>query len=135
MDKKEPITVPDARGYNELMDVYSLHQLMIRKGTLLEQTPEFISFKRTYISRWGSIAYVLHLLEKLMSDSQVELCYVEGRKVAYLAQDDTSNNLTKYTKEQLFECVVNKDEVSSKIKIPSLLFKGHEGPILAATVI
>jgi hypothetical protein len=55
---------------------------MIRKGTLLEQTPEFISFKRTYISRWGSIAYVLHLLEKLMSDYQVELCYVEGRKVA-----------------------------------------------------
>jgi len=61
--------MPDIRGYNELMDVYSLHQLMIRKGTLLEQTPEFISFKRTYISRWGSIAYVLHLLEKLMNDS------------------------------------------------------------------
>lgn len=69
LDKKEQINVPDARGYNELMDVYSLHQLMIRKGTLLEQTPEFISFKRTYIARWGSIAYVLHLLEKLMSDS------------------------------------------------------------------
>lgn len=82
IDRKEPINVPDARGYNELMDVYSLHQLMIRKGTLLEQTPEFISFKRTYIQRWGSIAYVLHLLEKLMSDAQVELCYVEGRKIA-----------------------------------------------------
>ena len=26
----------DPRGYNELMDVCSLHQLIIRKGTLLE---------------------------------------------------------------------------------------------------
>ena len=32
--KKE--SIQDPRGYNELMDVYSLHQLIIRKGTLLE---------------------------------------------------------------------------------------------------
>jgi len=108
---QEQVNVPDARGYNELMDVYSLHQLMIRKGTLLEQTPEFISFKRTYISRWGSIAYVLHLLEKMMSDADVELCFVEGRKIAQLAGNE-SNQLEKYTKEQLFDCVVNKDDVS-----------------------
>jgi hypothetical protein len=74
--------VPDARGYNELMDVYSLHQLMIRRGTILEQTPEFVSFKRTYMHKWGSISYVLHLLERMMTEAEVDLCYVEGRKVA-----------------------------------------------------
>lgn len=87
--KKE--STQDPRGYNELMDVYSLHQLIIRKGTLLEMTPEFVSFKRTYIARWGTIAYVLHLLEKLMSNHQVELCYVEGRRVAQLANDDSKD--------------------------------------------
>ena len=135
MDKSEAEVVPDARGYNELMDVYSLHQLMIRRGTLLEQTPEFVSFKRTYIQKWGTIAYVLHLLEKLMAEHQAELCYIEGRKVAELANDNSSADLTKYTKEQLFGCVVNQDEVGTKVKVPALMFKGVTGPILAATVI
>jgi len=130
---KAEVNVPDARGYNELMDVYSLHQLIIRKGSLLEQTPEFVSFKRTYIGRWGGISYILHLLEKLMADNGVDLGYVEGRKVAELAAGDA--DLRRPSKEELFECIVNKEEVSSKVKIPSLMFKGHEGPILAATTI
>ena len=45
--------IPDARDYNELMDEYSLHQLIIRRGHLLEQTPEFNSFKRTFLQKWG----------------------------------------------------------------------------------
>lgn len=94
-----------------------------------------MSFKRTYIQKWGSIAYVLHLLERLMTEHEVGLCYIEGRKVAELAQDNNSQELTKYTKEQLFACVVNQDEVGTKVKVPSLMFKGITGPILAATVI
>lgn len=39
----------DARDYNELMDEYSLHNIIIRKGKCLDETPEFISFKRTYL--------------------------------------------------------------------------------------
>jgi hypothetical protein len=39
----------DARDYNELMDEYSLHNLIIRKGKCLDEAPEFISFKRTYL--------------------------------------------------------------------------------------
>jgi hypothetical protein len=94
-----------------------------------------VSFKRTYIQKWGSIAYVLHLLERLMTEHEVDLCYIEGRKIAELAQDSNSQELTKYTKEQLFACVVNQDEVGTKVKVPSLMFKGITGPILAATVI
>jgi hypothetical protein len=51
-----------------------------------------------------------------MSDAQVELCYVEGRKIALLANENPG--LEKYTKEQLFECVVNKDDVRTKVKVP-----------------
>jgi hypothetical protein len=35
----------------------------------------------------------------------------------------------------MFKCVTNQEEISDKIKIPSLMFKGHEGPIMAATCI
>ena len=50
------------RDYNELMDQYSLHQIIIRKGEILDTTPEFISFKRTYLNKWGSVSFVLHLI-------------------------------------------------------------------------
>ena len=44
-------------------------------------------------------------------------------------------DLRKPSKEELYDCITNKDEVSLKIKIPSMMFKGPEGPIKAATVI
>ena len=68
-----------------------------------------------------------------MADSDVEMAYVEGRKVALLAGNEM--DLKKPSKEDLWDCINNKDEVASRIKIPSLMFTGQEGPILAATVI
>ena len=68
----------DARDYAELMDEYSLHQLIVRKGKMLEEAPEFISFKRTYLQRWASISYILMCLEKLLSHSDVEMAYIDG---------------------------------------------------------
>lgn len=60
-----------ARGYNELMDEYSLHQLMFRKGKLIDQTPEFVSFRRTYIDKWGPVSFILMNFEKLFTDHDV----------------------------------------------------------------
>ena len=85
------------------MDVYSLHQFIIRKGKCLDQTPEFISFKRTYIHKWGSISYIIHLLEKLLSTYNVDLAYIEGKDIASLAEED----LRKPTPENLFDWWVN----------------------------
>jgi hypothetical protein len=45
-----------------------------------------------------------------------------------LAEED----LKKPTTEDLFDCIVNKDEVGEIIKIPSRMFKGPRGPELAA---
>ena len=73
------------------------------------------------------------MLEKLLLDAEVEMAYIEGKKVALLAT--TEMDLKKPSKEELYDCIVNKDDVSKKIKIPSMMFKGHEGPIVAATVI
>ena len=60
-----------ARGYNELMDEYSLHQLMFRKGKLIDQTPEFISFRRNNIEKWGPVSFILMNFEKLFTDFNV----------------------------------------------------------------
>jgi len=98
---------------------------------VLDQTPEFISFKRTYIHKWGSISYVIHLLEKLLSTFNIDMAYVEGKQLAILAEED----LKKPTNEMLFDCIVNKDEVGKIIKIPSRMFKGPKGPELAAVTI
>ena len=122
-----------ARDYNELMDQFSLHQIIIRKGQVLDTTPEFISFKRTYLGKWGSVSYILHLIQRLLQESEVEMAFVNGQKVAMLAGNEM--DLKKPSKEDLYDCINNKDEVASRIRIPSLMFKGQEGPLLAATVI
>lgn len=48
-----------ARGYDELLDAYSLHQFMIRRGRTLTATPEFVSFQRKYAHRWPAIKAVI----------------------------------------------------------------------------
>lgn len=77
---------------------------------LLEETPEFVSFKRTYIQKWGQISYILMLLEKLLGESEVDLAYIEGRKVAGLAVGELDLK-HKPTNEQIFDCIVNQDDV------------------------
>ena len=36
----------DERGYDKIMDQHALHVFMIRKGKIIQETPEFVSFKR-----------------------------------------------------------------------------------------
>lgn len=85
MDEQSKHDAALARSYNELMDVYSLHQFIIRKGKVLDQTPEFISFKRTYITQWGSVSYIIHLLEKFLGTYGVDMAYIEGKQLVALA--------------------------------------------------
>lgn len=37
-----------AKSYPEVLDTYSLHHLIVRKGKVVEETPEYTSYKRTY---------------------------------------------------------------------------------------
>ena len=54
--------------------------------------------------------------------------YVEGKEIARLASDE----LKKPTVENLYDCIVNKEEIGQIIKIPSRMYKGPKGPELAA---
>lgn len=115
-------------GYIELMDEFSLHQFVIRKGKVLDTTPEFLSFKRTYINQWAGISFMIHLLEKLLSDYEVPHAIVNGKALAKLAQQSTH----KPNVVQLYDCLSNSDEIGEFIKIPARMFKGQNGTELAS---
>ena len=57
------------RSYDELLDTYSLHLFVIRKGRALTTTPEYVSFRRKYAYMWGSVkkivmhVYILNFLD------------------------------------------------------------------------
>lgn len=69
--------------------------------------------------------------ENMFKEHDVQLAYVDGRKLVELARE----NLDKPTKEEMFKCITNQEEVGKLVKIPTIMFKGPEGPIKAVIVL
>ena len=67
-------------------------------------------------------------MEKFLSQYNIDLVYVEGKELVWLATEE----LKKPNSEDLFDCIVNKEEVGQVIKIPSRMYKGPKGPEIAA---
>lgn len=74
----------------------------------MSETPEFLSFKRIHINKWGSISYIIHLLEKLLSTYNIEMAYIDGKEVVKLAEEE----LRKPSNEVLFDCIANREEIA-----------------------
>ncbi|ETV97891.1 hypothetical protein, variant [Aphanomyces invadans] len=123
--------VEKIRGYNELLDTYSLHQFIIRKGKTLADTPEFISFQRTTEDLWGSVSKSIQELEAMLTNYSVPLAYVDGQKLMKIAAMDGTARGTM----ELLSCILNMDEVSSLMRRPGQRFKGKSGPDLAAVLL
>ncbi len=113
------------RGYNELLDQYSLHQFIIRRGKVLDMTPEFQSFQRTHVADWGPITTVIKLLEELLTKFSVPMAYIDGHSVINLAE--RAELETRPTAEELLNCIANIDQVGSLIRIPGRRFTKDEG--------
>ena len=88
------------RDYDELLDTYSLHQFLIRKGKTLSSTPEFQSFSRKHHHLWGPIKQVLRELEAICREYGITVATIHGARVVELAEDE----LIKLTPEVLFRC-------------------------------
>lgn len=73
--------VDKIRGYNELLDAYSLHQFLIHKGRTMRDTPEFVSFRRVAQELWGSVEEALRALETLLTQYFVPLAYADGQRL------------------------------------------------------
>ena len=82
--------VDKIRGYNELLDEYSLHQFIIRKGKTLSSTP--IPILSSYKSaKLGNIVTVINALESIPYQFQVPLAYIDGKSIMQLAEDEPQN--------------------------------------------
>ena len=77
--------VEPLKRYNEMMDDYALHIIMIRKGKLLDMTPEFNAFKRIYLFKWNAISRLLKQIEEFFDLYAIPLAYIDGGKLAALA--------------------------------------------------
>lgn len=125
-------TVEKIRDYNELLDEFSLHRFVIRKGKTLDNTPEFESYKRKNAVVWGATVTVIKRLEALMQEFDIPLAYMDGGRVVELAKDE----LTVPTHEQLLNCITNMDQVMPLMKIRGRRFTtGKKGRKAAATLI
>ena len=51
---------------------------IIRKGKTLEETPEFISYQRTFNNLWPKIYNIIKSLEKLLTEYDVKLANIDG---------------------------------------------------------
>ena len=125
--------VEQIRGYNELLDEFSLHQFIIRRGRVLDSTPEFRSFKRTHAAQWGPITIVISALERLLTEYAVPTAYVDGQAVAQLASDELAS--ANPTTEALLQCIANIDQVAPLLKLPGQRFVGAHGRVAAAVAI
>lgn len=120
----------DPRTYTELLDLYSLHEFIIRKGQTLRNTPEFVSYKRSYQVQWGSIDTVIRHLEDMLSSFGIPLVYIDGKKVAQLAILDQGTP----SKEELMSCIANRQEVEPLMASVVQQFRqGSRGHHTAAT--
>jgi hypothetical protein len=114
----------NTRGYDELMDAYSSHLFIIRKGITLDTTPEFVSFQRTYSSLWTRVLPGIKALEAMLALFQVPKALADGKRLVELIG-------RKYREEELLDCLVNKEEVKPFILIPRIQFSGENGKIKA----
>ena len=86
--KLHEVTVAEeARQFEELMDTFSLHHFIIRFGSTLDTTPEYISFQRKFQDHWGAIQRLVSKLEAIMLQFDVPLAYIDGQMLAALALD------------------------------------------------
>ena len=120
----------DIRTYTELLDLYSLHEFIIRKGQTLRATPEFVSYQRSYQSNWGPISQAIGDLEKLLGAFNIPIAYVDGKKLAALAAVD----MGKPSREELLACLANRPDVEPLMVSSAQTFRqgGKTGQELAA---
>ncbi|KAL7682558.1 putative IQ domain-containing protein H [Plasmopara halstedii] len=125
------VNVAKIREYNDLVDAYSLHQILIYKGRAMRDTPEFTSFRRVVHDLWGSVEEVLRALEAILFQYFVPLAHVDGQRLIALA----STNQPQFSRRELLSCIVNKEQVMSVLRRPGQRYNGRDRKHRAATTI
>lgn len=99
------------------MDIHSLHHFLIRNGSLVDTTPEFLSFRRSYPSIWIVVSDMILQLEAICQQYAVPLALINGKDIAEAAAATISTG-EACTMEDLLSCIENIQEVALILKQP-----------------
>lgn len=101
---------------------------------MLEDTPEFSSYRRTYEPLWPVISALTQQLAALCKQYAIPLAVVDGKALADLAHGVLDAGIAPQMQD-LLVCVSNIQEVAALLRQPGRRFMGGEGPVAAATTI
>ena len=76
---------------------------------MVESAPEFQTFKRANITKWGAVSLIIHLLEQYLIKYYIPHAIIDGGKVLLLAEDE----LSRPSEMDLFNCILNQGQVNS----------------------
>ena len=73
------------RLYEELQDEYAYQTLLVVRGKIARETPDFESFKRTNEKQWNRIDNVLQSIESFCEKYEIQFAEINGRKLSEAA--------------------------------------------------
>lgn len=112
------------RGYEALLDQFSLHEFLIRRGATLDMTPEFESYKRAFQPVWHLVGELIVRLEETCRRYIVPLAVIDGKALAELA---IKLNGADVSTEAVLGCIKNLESVVKLMRQPGRQFMGPDG--------
>lgn len=107
-DLKSSDSLLHPRLYEELQDEYAYQTLLIVRGKIARETPDFESFKRTNEKRWNKIDDILLSIELFCQKYEIQFAEINGRKLSEAAL------LNIITENDIHSCLVGVDEFIKK---------------------
>lgn len=105
-EEKTPINGP--RMYEDLQDEFAYQTLLVVRGKIARDTPDFESFQRTNNPNWNKINDVLKAIEDFCEIFNIQFAEINGRKLGEAAR------LKVLTFDDVHNCLVNVDEFINK---------------------
>ena len=96
------------RVYEDLQDEYAHQTLLVVKGKIAKDTPDFESFRRTNSRGWHRVYAVLVKIEEFCDMFGIQFAEINGRKLSEAAQ------LPNLTYDDVHSCLVNVEEFVNK---------------------
>lgn len=103
------------RDYDKIMDDHSQHVFQIRKGKVIQETPEFISFKRVCEKEWNRIEPLIFTLESYAKLLNYRLLKINGSKLYKQIFQP------KISVKELMTCFLPSDDTASGFNVRDLI--------------